>query len=45
MSKSAEILLIENQFRINQRAFSGRILFFPDPECLESILLKLGIEV
>lgn len=45
MSKSAEILLIENQFRINQRAFSGRILFFPDPECLESILMKLGIEV
>lgn len=45
MSKSAEILLIENQFRINQRAFSGRILFFPDPECLESILVKLGIEV
>lgn len=45
MSKSAEILLIENQFRINQNSFSGRILFFPDPECLELILVKLGIEV
>lgn len=45
MSKSAEILLIENQFHIDNRIFSGRILFFPDPECLEPILKKLGIEM
>ena len=43
MSKSADILLIENQFQINHHSFSGRILFFPDPECLEPILMKLGI--
>lgn len=43
MSKGAEILLIENQFHVNHRSFSGRILFFPDPECLETILMKLGI--
>lgn len=45
MSKSAEILLIENQFHIDHRSYSGRILFFPDPECLELILEKLGIEM
>lgn len=45
MSKSAEILLIENQFHIDHRSYSGRILFFPDPECLEPILEKLGIEM
>ena len=28
MSKSADILLIENQFQINHHSFSGRILFF-----------------
>ena len=43
MSKSADILLIENQFQINHHSFSGRILFFPDPECLEPILMKRGI--
>ena len=43
MSKSADILLIENQFQINHHSFSGRILFFPDPECPEPILMKLGI--
>lgn len=43
LSRSMEILLIENQFHINENFLFGRILFFPDPQCLQPILTKLGI--
>lgn len=43
MSKSTEILLIENQFQIDKGSFAGRILFFPDAECFHPILTRLGI--
>lgn len=43
MSKSTEILLIENQFQIDESPFVGRILFFPDAPCFNPILTRLGI--
>lgn len=43
LSRSAEILLIENQFHINENSLFGRILFFPDLQCLQPILTEQGI--
>ena len=37
---SDDILLIENTFYIDGESFIGRILFFPELEALETVVLK-----
>lgn len=38
---SEDILVIDNIFRMGGKAFSGRILFLPEPEALEMMLQRL----
>ena len=39
---SEDILVIDNLFRLGGKAFTGRILFLPEPEALERMLRRLG---
>lgn len=39
---SEDILVIDNIFRLGGKAFTGRILFLPEPEALEKMLQRLG---